>query len=121
MLRILYITPSIKIGGAERSLIQILSALNKKRFCPIVLLPGCGSLADEIGKLGIKMLFMPKFLIEAHSLLELPIALLWLQVLIKKYDISLVHANSKFCSRLPILYAGLFRKKAVLHWRDFSL
>jgi len=121
MAKILYINPTSRIGGAERSLLQILSALNKKKYYPVVLLPSPGPLAEEISKLKIKIIYMPKYLIEAHSILELPVALVWLHFIIKTHNISLIHSNSKFCCRLPILYSAFFNAKAILHWRDFSL
>ncbi|MFA4967319.1 MAG: glycosyltransferase family 4 protein [Candidatus Margulisiibacteriota bacterium] len=121
MNNILYINPTSRIGGAERSLLQILSALNKEKYRPIVLLPSPGPLSKELSKLKIKVIFMPKFLIEAHSIIELPIALAWLFAIVKTYRISLIHSNSKFCCRLPILYSVIFDLKTVLHWRDFSM
>ncbi len=121
MNNILFINPTSRIGGAEKSLLQILNGLDRKRFNPIVLLPSSGPLPDELKLMGIKVVFAPRPIIEAHSMIEIPIALFWLNLLVKKYRISLVHSNSKFSSRLPALYAGYSRKNAVLHWRDFSL
>ena len=64
---------------------------------------------------------MPKSLIEAHSMIELPIAIIWLYLIIKKHKVDLIHCNSKFSCRLPILYSAYFNKRAILHWRDFSI
>lgn len=121
MAKVLFINPSSKIGGAERSLLQILSALDKEKYEPIVLLSASGPLSEELLKLKVKVVHMPQALIEAHSIIELPIALIWLHMIVKKYKISLIHCNSKFCCRLPILYSAIFKNKAIIHWRDFSI
>ena len=121
MAKILYINPASRIGGAERSLLQILSTLNKEKYKPIALLPSPGPLSEELSKLKIKVIYMPQSLIEAHSIIELPVALAWLFFIIKTNNISLIHSNSKFCCRLPILYSAFFKTKAVIHWRDFSI
>ncbi|HTY14007.1 MAG TPA: glycosyltransferase family 4 protein [Candidatus Omnitrophota bacterium] len=121
MSNVLFINPTSRIGGAEKSLLQIVAGLARNKYWPIVLLPDKGPLADDLAKLGVKVIYAPRFVIEAHSLLELPIALFWLGRIVKGHNISVIHCNSKFASRLPALFAGQTKTKVILHWRDFSL
>ncbi|MDP6355874.1 MAG: glycosyltransferase family 4 protein [Planctomycetota bacterium] len=48
--RILYVSAVSEIGGAEKSLLDILDCLDRSRFEPAVVLPGDGPLKDEILK-----------------------------------------------------------------------
>ena len=48
--RILYVSAVSEIGGAEKSLLDILDCLDRSRFEPAVVLPGNGTLKDEILK-----------------------------------------------------------------------
>lgn len=48
--RILYVSAVSEIGGAEKSLLDILDCLDRSRFEPAVVLPGDGPLKDEIHK-----------------------------------------------------------------------
>jgi glycosyltransferase involved in cell wall biosynthesis len=48
--RILYVSAVSEIGGAEKSLLDILDCLDRSRFEPAVVLPGDGPLKEEIHK-----------------------------------------------------------------------
>jgi glycosyltransferase involved in cell wall biosynthesis len=48
--KILYVSAVSEIGGAEKSLLDILDCLDRSRFEPAVVLPGNGPLKDEIHK-----------------------------------------------------------------------
>jgi L-malate glycosyltransferase len=47
-LRIAYLNPSAEIGGAERSLLLLLEGLDRRRYAPLVMLPGAGRLLDAL-------------------------------------------------------------------------
>ena len=42
--KVLYVSPVAEIGGAEKSLLDILDCLDRERFDPVVALPGSGTL-----------------------------------------------------------------------------
>jgi len=50
--RILYMAPTSKIGGAERSLLELIGGLPRDRYEPFLLIPGEGPLADRARSLG---------------------------------------------------------------------
>ncbi len=121
MKTVLYLTPSAEPGGAELSLLQILQNLNPKQFKAIVIMPNRGKLYDAIRALPIKIIFLPKWLIEANSIIGVLFASIILAFILWKHRVSVIHANSKFCCRVAI-WAGFFSQcKVILHWRDFSL
>ena len=52
-MKILFYNHTGKVSGAERILLLALKKLNRNRFEPLVICPASGSLAEEVGKLGI--------------------------------------------------------------------
>ncbi len=52
--RILFLNPSAALGGAEQSLIELLSALPPGRTSPVVLLPAPGPLGEALADLGVR-------------------------------------------------------------------
>ncbi|MDD5492868.1 MAG: glycosyltransferase family A protein, partial [bacterium] len=54
--KILYINSSSVLYGAETRLLDIIRNLDRERFCPIVLLPQSGPLADKLKELGVATL-----------------------------------------------------------------
>ena len=53
-IRILFISHSSRLFGAEKSLLLFLSKINKNNYEPLVVLPDKGELEKEIKKLNIK-------------------------------------------------------------------
>lgn len=60
MTRILFVYHATNVGGGSYCLLNLLKAIDRMAFEPVVLLPGWGPLCDEIDKLGIKQVFFPK-------------------------------------------------------------
>lgn len=56
MKRILFVHQVSTIGGASYCMLSLLKGLDKSRFEPIVMLRDDGPLADEIRKLGMKVI-----------------------------------------------------------------
>jgi len=54
MIKILYVSHSSQIGGAEICLLNLLRGLDRSTFCPIVVFPSEGPLKDKITDLSIK-------------------------------------------------------------------
>jgi glycosyltransferase involved in cell wall biosynthesis len=53
--KILYLNPTAEVGGAERSLLDLLKFLDQKRFYPIVSIPSEGKLMGELKSMGIEV------------------------------------------------------------------
>ncbi len=120
MKNILYLNPSADIGGAERSLYQMLILLDKKEYQPLVILPQ-GPLVKDLQDAGIKFHIINRKIIEAHSIFGLLFASLYLAKLVKKYNVTIIHANSKYCCRIALWASFLTGSKLFLHWRDLNI
>lgn len=105
-IKILYLSHSAELYGAERSLLQILSTIDRQRFSPIVILPGHGPLEKQIEKLGIPIELLSSlrpwltrrtgFMGLVHFFAILPFLLvstLAIRRIIQRNQISLVHSN----------------------------
>jgi glycosyltransferase involved in cell wall biosynthesis len=57
--KILYISHSSRMGGAEKCLLLLLKSLNTVRFTPIVVLPTDGELKSEMDRMGMDTRIMP--------------------------------------------------------------
>lgn len=57
--RILYLNPTSEVGGAEKSLLDLLEHLDKKQYHPIVCFPSEGKLAAKLSRMGIEMKMIP--------------------------------------------------------------
>ena len=55
MRRILFVFHVSSVGGGSYCLYNLLKAIDRTVFEPVVLLPGYGSLCDEISKLDIRI------------------------------------------------------------------
>jgi glycosyltransferase involved in cell wall biosynthesis len=58
-IKILYVSHSSEIAGAENSLLTLLKFLDRKVFDPVVILPAEGALKNKIEELGIKYYIKP--------------------------------------------------------------
>lgn len=121
--RILYVSHSSELMGAEQSLLILLSYIDKHKFLPIVVVPKEGPLSERLHSLKIPVEVIPslwwlgldthnKELLREYLKQQIPAAKR-LIALIKKHQIQLVHTNSlvsahgalaaKFC-RVPHIW-----------------
>lgn len=56
-IRVLFVSHAADSGGAQRCLLLLLESLDRKRFSPIVVMPGPGKFAEKVRKLGIPVFF----------------------------------------------------------------
>jgi glycosyltransferase involved in cell wall biosynthesis len=102
--KVLYLTSSPHLAGAERCLLNIVCHLDSERFQPIVLIPAEGPLAKGLRENGIDVrvynlgvlenkreLCSPKFLPRFFSMV---IAAIRLALLIRSEEVELVHSNT---------------------------
>lgn len=57
--KLLFLSHSANMFGAERSLLDLVIGLDRSRFDPVVILPALGPLHDELTKNGIQTLIVP--------------------------------------------------------------
>ncbi|MDY6085028.1 MAG: glycosyltransferase family 4 protein [Dialister sp.] len=112
MAGILFLVPRMNIGGAETYVYTAAKALHERGW-EVCVASGGGQLADSLVKLGIPTYFLP-------IRLSRPLSAFFLERIVKKHHIRLIHANSgaagivaeKVKSRtgIPVVYTahGIF-------------
>jgi glycosyltransferase involved in cell wall biosynthesis len=125
--RILYIHNGCDLYGASRSLLRLVTRLDRAKFVPFVILPLEGPLAGALRKEGVHVTVMRSLSVISRSvfhswriipfLLTIPVSVAVLAIFMKKTDIRLVHTNVG-----SVVSAGLAAKLAgvrhVWHLRD---
>lgn len=102
--KILYVTSSPQLAGAERCLLNIVRNLDQTQFAALVLVPGEGSLARELRENGVDVrvcdlavldnkreLYSPKILMRLFSL---GVSAFKTAALIRRERVTLVHSNT---------------------------
>lgn len=65
--KILFVHQVTEIGGASYCMLNLLKGIDRKQFCPIVVLPHAGPLSDEISKLNISVEFCKSLCIYPYN------------------------------------------------------
>ena len=117
--KILYLSSSVNLWGARRSLLDILTHLDKKTFSPIVVCSSSGPLTEKLDEIKIPHRIIKMRLWRKGKYFPwIPSTVIRLAKLIRKERISLVHSNSHSDAPYGIL-ACRFRKTPVIsHVRD---
>lgn len=109
--KILFLSHSSELYGAERVLLQVLTSLSRKEFQPVLVLPRRGPFLEEAKKLAVETFVVPSkwWLTEKAGIWKQPFSWLWniksvarIARIIKQKDIDLVYSNSavNFCGAL---------------------
>lgn len=123
MINILYIHQSAELYGSDRTLLSLVTRLDRSRYNPIVVLPCNGPLSDALVDAGITVIFTPVFKLHRNMfrlgyLLRLPFELLGSLRLIKKQlkgtQIHLVQSNT-LATLLGVFVSRMFRAKHIWH------
>ncbi len=123
---ILYIDTENDIGGAEVSLIELLRKLDRQKYRRLVALPRKGRLSKELKTMGVPVHFIKmseftrrntpqKYILD--TLFFIP-CVLELLLLIKKYEVSLIHTNNVRAHFYGSMAGVLARIPVVWHIRD---
>lgn len=106
---ILYLTPSARLLGARRSLLQLVTHLDPERYRPIVVSQSEGDLVDALRDAGVEthVLFMGWWRKGRYMLMR-PLRVRQLAALARKTGADLLHCNEFF----PCPYAVRAAKKA---------
>lgn len=110
MHKILYVSHTSEIAGAEMSLLYILKDIDRKKFIPVTVLTENGPLAERLRNMGIKIYMTPLVNIKKKE----PISaffyfktVLRLARIIKSEKVSLIHCNMYTSNQYATL-AGFF-------------
>lgn len=125
---ILFAHHTSDLYGASRSLLRLTSRLRAEGHKVIAILPGKGSLCDELDRVGVEVVLLPSLapvnrasfgLAGLFSLLwKLPLSVLCIASLIRRRDVDLVHTNTAVILSSPIA-ARLCGRPHVWHVRGF--
>jgi glycosyltransferase involved in cell wall biosynthesis len=124
--RILYVNNSCRVYGAENSLLQLVGGLDRRRFEPLVVLPGAGPLDDALARAGVPVLHAP-MVRPRRSLDPLVLGRLGAATLASAWAIArharrsgaaLVHANTVSAMPAAGLGAALAGLPCVWHLRS---
>lgn len=131
--KILYLNPSSEVGGAERSLLDLLRYLDQEKYHPIVSLPSDGKLGAELEKRGIEteiILFHSKISslsrengnLGFHEFIVIPLYLLPTIIAITRFirarDIDMIVTNGIKSHVIGSMVSTMTRAKLIWHVRD---
>lgn len=123
MINILFIHQSAELYGSDKTLLVLLSKLDKSKFCAIAILPCDGPLKKALEKENIKVVIAPvlKLYRKMFSLKNILLfvkdikkAILILDGLHKEYKFNLVYSNT-LAVLLGIIYAKKRKIKHIWH------
>lgn len=106
--RIFYLDHSTDFSGGQKSLLALLSRLNRSLFYPIVIIDKkAATLESELKKINVKFIKINYFNLKRLDKLLFPLLALRLFILIRKEKCSLLHCNTfkvgLICSVLSIV------------------
>lgn len=93
-LRVVHITPSVRLLGARRSLLALVKSLAGTRVESLVVVPSQGGLTEEFDKLGIayESVFLPPWR-KGKSWLTMPRQIRRLRDVITDFNADVIHCN----------------------------
>ncbi len=127
-LRVLFIAHVGFVGGAEISLFNMVQSLHEHyQVYPLVVLPKAGLLKDMFAESGVVTIVVPMVPLDITRnpfvligyVVHLICYIFRVCLLIREYEIDLVHANTIKSGILVGLAAWLMRKPLVWHIRDY--
>lgn len=117
--KILYLSSSVNLWGARKSLLDILTHLDKKTFSPIVVCSSKGHLTEKLDEIKIPYRIIRMRLWRKGKYFPwIPYTVMCLAKLIKEERISLVHSNSHSDAPYGILACRLRKIPVISHIRD---
>lgn len=129
-IKVLYVSHVGILGGAERSLLDLIAALDLTRFDVRAIVPGIGDLSRNLRDIGIASDFCPSLqrLRRASSLMEkissasgVLAGAMTLRSLVSKYRPAIVHANSTTAALYALCLPLPARAPTLWHFRDLTL
>ncbi len=131
--KILYLNPSSQLGGAEKSLLDLLKYLNREHYHPIISCPTKGKFVKELRKIGVEVEIVPyhrrisELSREGNGLqlFAIPFFPWWfaptilnLKNLIRDKGIHLIVSNGIKCHFIGALLSLITKTPLIWHVRD---
>lgn len=119
MYNILYLSGSVNLWGARRSLLDLLQNIDRREFSVSVVCSKKGPLTGELEKRKINYTIIPLPLWrKGKNLPRIPSSILSLVKVIKEKNIHLIHCNSHWVNPYGTIAARLTKRKVICHLRD---
>jgi glycosyltransferase involved in cell wall biosynthesis len=119
MYNILYLTGSVNLWGARRSLFDLLQNIDRKKFSISVVCGKEGPLTEKLEKEKIDYTIIPLPLWrKGKNLPRIPFSLFPLAKLVRKKNIHLIHCNSHWVNPYGVIAGKLTNVKVICHVRD---
>ncbi|UCD71959.1 MAG: glycosyltransferase, partial [Syntrophobacterales bacterium] len=129
---ILYLNPSPQLGGAEKSLLDLVRNLDKERYHPIVSCPAQGKFVEELGRIGVQVEIVPYHPRISELSREngvnptvLPLFVCWLtptvlrlKNLVKDKGVHLIVSNGIKCHFIGAFLSLVSKLPLIWHVRD---
>ena len=126
MKTVMFVNHVSALGGAEKSMLELVSSLDDSKWRPVVVLPGPGPLASRLSELGVPLEYAP--MKRLHRTLSIPglagglrhcfRAISAIKAIMARRSPAIVHSNNTTAH----LYAGPAarpaRVRAIWHVRD---
>jgi len=117
---ILFLNKVAELGGAEFSLLNLVQAIQKHAFQPIVVLGAAGPLQRQLEKLDIKTYVYPLDFPHLSNPIPFFKSVYFLSSVIKKEHVDLIHSNTLWDNQYGVMAAKLAGIHHILHVRGFS-
>jgi len=117
--RVLYIQGVTVMGGAHRSLLALLSRLDRRRFSPLVVTSGEGYFTEELQAAGVEVRLLPMGMWrKGKSWPRIPWTLWRIWQVIRKERVALVHGNTLWDNPYAVIPAGWAGVPVICHVRS---
>lgn len=124
---ILFIHQASELYGSDKTLLDLLTNIDKSKYKPFVILPNKGLLTDELEKLNIPIYFMPVMKISRGmnkynliALLKNIYSLYKIKQLDNKIKFDIIYSNT-LATLLGAFYSVFFSKKHIWHIHEIIL
>lgn len=115
---ILYLHETSILGGAENSLLNLVSKLDKNKFQPFFICPKEGPFIDELKKLNIKVDLVKFSRLKSLNLFRIYNTIRKIRQTIEKREIDLVHSSGVGTNLLGAISAKLSHVPIIWHARN---
>ncbi len=115
---ILYLHETSILGGAENSLLNLVSKLDKNKFQPFFICPQDGPFVDELKKLNIEVFFVRFPRLKRLNPFRICSAINKIRQVIRKKEIALVHSSGTGTNLLAAVSAKLSHVLITWHARN---
>jgi len=115
---ILYLHETSILGGAENSLINLVSKLDKNKFQPFFICPQEGSFVDELRKLNIEIDLVKFPHLKSLNLFRIYNTTRKIKEIVKKRKIDLIHSSGVGTNFLGAISARLSHVPIIWHARN---